>query len=448
MRELIFVSPKAREMADQVIATIGDGKARIGVLGDTPLAMDLRRILAEQDRSCAGVESLQGLIVSGSSLQDGPQILVLTETDGVRLGEELHICRGWKDGTIIAPCTDHCHSKRPLFLISIPKSGTHMVHDLMRQMGFRAGVEMPAFPQGKTWYCLEYSNSHTVARDFFVDSVKTAPFGNRHHAFMWSPSLFIYRHPLDILVSEAHYYGEDGKTTFAGWFSGTSFEERIEMLLSDNQVIGSFSKRIAAFLPWLQFPNVISFSFEELVGGNGGGSDVIQEQLVWSLLLKLQAPGVPTEIAAKVFNPGSPTFRSGQIGGYRSCLSEGLVERFVAENKEMLQAFGYAVDGSFGFSEKTRERLQKSLCFSEVDSYNTAIYLEKDFLGCDLVRYRGQLYGVPRSAGPLTLLGTQQLRRLPSETSLANLKLLLMFGDERVAERRRILEQLGADIGA
>ena len=156
----------------------------------------------------------------------------------------------------------------------------------------------------------------------------------------------MYRHPLDILISEAHYYHKDGKTLFSGWLDGADFDERVAHLLNDNWLVGSLRERIGGFLPWLNIPNVIPLSFEELIGAAGGGNNVDQLKLIWSIQLKLQVPGDPKEISSRIFNPDSATFRSGQIGAYKKHLPEDIVSDFLSQNKDILITLGYSLDGS------------------------------------------------------------------------------------------------------
>jgi hypothetical protein len=117
--------------------------------------------------------------------------------------------------TIIAPVTDWHVTRRPIYLISIPKSGTHLLYGLVKAFGYHDSVTTEMLPRPGNSYCLEYTNSHTVARDFFVDTVRRSPHGARDHPFPYTPTLFMYRNPLDIVVSEANYYHKDGNTLFA-----------------------------------------------------------------------------------------------------------------------------------------------------------------------------------------------------------------------------------------
>lgn len=374
----------------------------------------------------------------------GPKAIVFGETDGERLGDRLMSCVGLDDVAVLAPVTDWHFTRKPLFLVSIPKAGTHLLYELARALGYDAGVECPEFPQGKTWYCVEYSNSHTVARDFFVDTVRHAPFGNRHHRFMRSPALFMYRHPLDILVSEAHYYHRDGKTAFAGWLSRYTFEERIERLCSDNWLMGSLRERIGGFLPWLDFPNVIPLSFEELIGEAGGGSAQDQRDLIWSIQLKLQAPGDAAAIAAAVFNPHSATFRAGQIGAYRNQLPAQTIEMWSERNADLLSQLSYATDGTIGLPVDRAQRRRCPIRYSKVDDDRQPVTIEADFLGCNLVRYDNRIYAVPRAAGAIALdkAPEAKLAALPSAESIGEVKSLLLIGKSSLSDRARALAEL------
>ncbi|GLU30211.1 hypothetical protein WKR88_22255 [Trinickia caryophylli] len=373
-----------------------------------------------------------------------PRAVVFGETDGGKLADELMGCIALDDVAVVAPITDRHFSRKPLFLVSIPKAGTHLLYELATALGYEAGIECPEFPQGQTWYCVEYSNSHTVAKDFFVDTVRHAPYGNRHHRFMSSPTLFMYRHPLDVLVSEAHYYHRDGKTAFSGWLSQYDFDERIERLCNDNWLLGSLRDRIGGYLPWMDFPNVVPLSFEQLIGTAGGGSDVCQRDLIWSIQLKLQAPGNTDAIAASLFNPHSETFRAGQIGAYRSELRPEAIAGWSQRNADILAQLGYPTDGSLGLPARMDEYLHRPIVYSQVESDRIPVTIEADFLGCNLVRYDNRIYAIPRAAGTVALdrLPAAIRAELPCAGSVSELKSLLLVGRSGLTAVTQALTQL------
>jgi hypothetical protein len=438
MRKLFFEDACVESFVARLGSLWSQEELTPQLLGDNGLAQELLAIASQE-----------GIVLHGNGIfvEEGKTpLIILTEPAGDVLQTQLMSCLQLSAAIIVAPVTDWHFSKRPLFLISIPKAGTHLLYELANALGYHAGIEMPEFPQGQTWYCVEYDNSHTKASDFFVDTVRRAPFGNRHHSFAKSPALFIYRHPLDILVSEAHYYHLDGKAAFAGWLDGLDFSARVERLLADNSLLGSFQKRISDFLPWLDFPNVVKISFEELVGSSGGGHDSDQLDLIWSILLKLQAPGDPDEIGRLLFNNNSATFRSGQIGSHQSELSPETIEAFADQSKDVLDGFGYAIDGKKNLPARRKIFREQLLSYSESNFELTPINLETGFLGCNLVRYAGHMYALPVAAGEvhLELLSPELLKVLPSASSLQGLKTLLLLGQEGTSQRLDALYKLAA----
>ena len=327
---------------------------------------------------------------------------------------------------VLAPLTTDYYRNRPLFIVSIPKSGTHLLYKLAEALGYAQGIVHDVFPVPGQWYCVEYSNSHTVARDFFVDTVRRSPYGNRHHAFASAPAIFIYRHPLDVLVSEANYYHRDGKTAFAGYFDGLPFEKRVQRLIDDPWLLGSIRERVAGFAPWLDFPNVIPVSFEELVGAEGGGSREAQVGLIWSLQLKLQAPGAPHAYANQVFDRHSLTFYQGKIGAWRSSLSTEHLARFRALDQDFMDMFGYGLEpGEAEMPRRAAEFRRRPLRIAPPLLDNVPIALDYNYLGFNLLRFSGWVYAVPQALGPgfdLAKLPEHRLRLLPRERNLAALR--------------------------
>ena len=315
-------------------------------------------------------------------------------------------CLDLESGVLVAPITDYYFKNKPLFVISIPKSGTHLLLELLHAFGYQSGVVCPEEPSPGLWYCVEYSNTHTAARDFFIDTVRRSHFGNRLHPFLKSPALFIYRNPLDIVVSEANYYHQDGKTAFSGYLSHLSFEERLLRMIDDPWLLGSIMDRVGNFAAWLDFQNVIPVSFEELVGPSGGGRREIQKRLIWSLQLKLQVPGDPEEFGRRIFSENSPTFGEGQIGAYRKRFTPQAVEKFFSLPQDVMRKLGYDFDEpppSVSIPKRAEEFRRRPVKYSEADFEDSPIAVEYDYLGCNIVRHRGHYYIVPQCLGSVDL---------------------------------------------
>jgi hypothetical protein len=222
---------------------------------------------------------------------------------------------------------------------------------------------------------------------------------------MRSAALFIYRNPLDVVASEANYYHKDGKTAFAGYLSAMTPEQRLLRLIDDPWLLGTIRDRIGGFLPWFDFPNVIPVSFEELVGADGGGRADRQQRAVWSIQLKLQVPGAPSQIAASLFDRDSPTFDAAQIGRYRSAFSDEAYRRFFALPQDFMSYSGY--DGSgpdkvLDVPHRADEFRRRPLLFTELDD-ELPTTVQYSYLGFNIVRYRGQYFPISQSAGDVDL---------------------------------------------
>lgn len=437
-RRLEFASAGSEEFLNAALRLIDEGAQRLVLRPFNEAARQAAKALRSR-RPAISLYRFAGDQESDSGVPaaEWPDVdaVILLEERADELAGMLHDLSSSASIKVLAPVTDRHWTRQPLFLISIPKSGTHLLYSLAEIMGYEPGLEFGDFPAPGKWYCLEYSNSHTVARDFFIDSVRRAPFGNRHHPFMSSPAIFIYRNPLDILVSEANYYHRDGKTSFAGYLSRLSFEERIERLVDDRWLLGSIRERVGQFLPWLEFPNVIPVSFEELIGPAGSGSRAEQENLVWSLQLKLQVPGDPAQIGDKVFDPGSPTFFQGQIGGFRSALTPASMDKFSALPQDFMEDLGYSLrDLPDIRPRRAQEFRSRPLSLSKTTHDDVPIAVEYNYLSFNLIRYRRRIYGVPQAMGPsfdLTTLDPDRLAQFPNAASTTELKQKLLLGTAR-----------------
>lgn len=323
-----------------------------------------------------------------------------------------------KAGTVVAPLTEYSFRNKPLFVISIPKSGTHLLLELVRLFGYGDGVVCPEEPKPGLWYCLESSNTHTAARRFFIDTVHHTHFANRLHPFLKSPAVFIYRNPLDIVVSEANYYHKDGNTVFSGYLSHLSLEDRLLRLIDDPWLLGTITDRVGNFVAWLEFQNVVPVSFEELVGQNGGGSRDVQRRLIWSLQLKLQVPGDPEYFGEKIFNPVSPTFTHGLIGSHQTHFSGQARKKFMSLPQDVMIKFGYFGEHAdvLQVPKRAEEFRRRPVKYSDANLDESPVAVEYNFRDCNIVRYRGHYYILPQSLGRIDL---------GNQTSLGWKKLLI-----------------------
>jgi len=413
IRELRFIPNQVDAFLKEVEACIVAGAKRIALYPSSTLAKELMTVIVADHQNVEVTLQEAFSDIAGGEGRDEADVILLCHEDSEELSCALMDCLNLERGIVVAPITKRYFKNIPLFLISIPKAGTHLLYKLAEAFGYTAGVELGSIAKGGTWYCVEYSNSHTSARDFFVDTVRRSPFGNRHHPFMRSPALFIYRNPLDILVSEANYYHKDGNTAFAGYLGHLSFEERLDKLIDDPWLFGSCVDRIGQFAPWLEMPNVIPLSFEELIGSGGGGDRAIQENIIWSLQLKLSVPGYPGAFADQVFDSRSPTFFKASIGSSRSCFPASLFQKFrnCDPDRSLMRVFGYEkadLEYFVGIPDRAEEFRMRPVVLSNRSFDDVPICHKYDYLGCNIIQFRGVFYGVPGSLGAVNIAGLSE----------------------------------------
>jgi len=325
---------------------------------------------------------------------------ILFLPDAKKLSCELIKFIDLERGKIIAPKTKQYFENMPLFLISIPKSGTHLLYKLAENFGYIANGNCPDNPKGGKWYFLDSMNSHTSTT--FLDFNKSS--SNLYHPFLKSPALFIYRNPMDILVSESNFYHRDGKTAFWSYFNDLSFEERLLKLIDDPWLLGSIRGRMKDFISWLDIKNVIPISYEELVGPNGGGSERLQIKLIWSLQLKLHIPGDPGHFAKSVYDKNSPTFHKGRIGNFKKYFTDKAYEKFYGLPQDFVEQFGYNINYQKTdnlIPTRLNEFRARPLVLSEANFEKTPILMESSYFNHNIVKFKSRYYGVPRFLGNL-----------------------------------------------
>ncbi len=404
---LLFVDHPGQ--ADSWIAACSDlieaGKTKIGIriLDGAFAAIGARLIEQFGDRLVS---------LDGPNDDGGPKQASRTETSAVLLlgGDADCVSAALMDyaddmaAMVLAPVTERFWNRLPLYLISIPKAGTHLLFQLAEALGYRSGGPSPESPTGGCWYYLLNTNAHTGANEFFLEATQRAPFGNRAHPFLRSPALFNYRHPLDILASEASYFHLDGKSPLSVLLSPLSFDERAVLLADDPWLVGSIRDRVGRFLPWLGCTNVIPVSFEEMVGAAGGGTDAALERLVWSLQLKLHVPGNPQSFRAAIKRESSPTFREGRIGGWKDKLPAAAVQRVRGLPQDFMAAFGYELDSvGDAWPAQAEARRRRPLAFSRAEFAKTPILIATNVLGYNIVSLRKCFFAVPIALGELDL---------------------------------------------
>lgn len=248
---------------------------------------------------------------------------------------------------------------------SFPKAGTHVLSTLLSAMPktmfsgrhyninqFRLSGEQDLSPDAEFRW-------DEVARRYGL--VRPGQFATGHfppHSDLLAivrdldmRTIVIFRDPRDIVVSTAYYIRSLKRHPLHDVFrSFSSTEEAIAAVISGTgpddhgRVLLPIADRLAAFLPWLDCPDVLTVRFEDLVGEHGGGSREEQVEAVAAISRHIDRPlqgKALTDVCDRIFSADSATFRKGQIGDWRNHLTPAQADHFTAESNRFLVRLGY-----------------------------------------------------------------------------------------------------------
>ncbi len=334
-------------------------------------------------------------------------LVLVPAANGHDVSSVLHACID-RDVTIIAPVTEHHCARRTVFLMSIPKAGTHMVIRLLHLMGLVRSSDRA--PQPGTWSTPVGYHYHAPCKDL-VAGDWFDPIGRQ--MLFRSPGIFVYRHPLDIVVSELDWFSRP-EHTFSGYLNcGDSKSEQLDRLIADSTVMGTIRDRINKYTGWMNFNNIIPISYEELVGTRGGGNDVEQQDTIWAMQLKLHIPGNPQDYGSQLYDPSSATFSKGRIGRHRDYFEEHHFTLVDSLPQDFMQSLGYTRGSRV--SSKVVELKQRPLVIKSISSncLNTPRLVRESLLGWNIIEVAGKYFPVQqgvsiKSADDAKAISTEQ----------------------------------------
>lgn len=380
--------------------------------------------------------------VHATDSDEPPQATLLFDTRPDALSAEL---MKYVDSprNLVAPITSNYYRNRPIFLTTIPKSGTHLMCHLLGEMGIAPGGQLRGGACPGHYYFLFHEHSH-LSLNLFFRKLANEPLGGAKHVFFDHPAIFMYRHPLDLVVSETFHYIDPAKTALAHYFKQfPDPAERLLTLIDDNPVIeSSLRDRMMVYAGWLRFDNVIAISYEELVGEQGGGSTLEQCRSIWSMQLKLHVPGNPKYFGNLAYNTGAATFRKGQIGSRHEIFDERHWRAARELPSDYLLSYGYSTNELDGLSGDERREIGRSGWSRFVDEFRRRPlrFREDPPAASDskaeapppprhLLEYRGYYIGfvrgrycaVPKHAGPIDPRKEVGLPHLYLDTSVRSI---------------------------
>ena len=274
-------------------------------------------------------------------------------SDPVKLSRSLTRLGNLRSGLVWAPKTSHYFKSRPVFVQSVPKSGTHIVFECLKAFGYAEppSLDLPDFDASLAdgvFYNLQHMPISCLSSPYqrfpqFIQSLAR------------SVTVFIVRDPRDVAVSLAYYLA--AQTDYhitTSLFREMPIAERVGRVLTGEYPIpiylnrylnlsGGIRELLAPYLTWWSdtFPNVWRMRYEDIIGADGGGDAGRQLQTIWELQLALHVPGRPGNYRDRVFSRDALTFRRGQIGDYLIDFSKDHHELFERSAGDVLGTLGY-----------------------------------------------------------------------------------------------------------
>jgi len=252
------------------------------------------------------------------------------------------------------------HVNDDIIVLTIPKSGTHLVEKLFSLLIGKKGHHLsgcmckrnePISPP------MDRSRFHeTVDRTFRKNEYLIAHFNYSKHVEEYLLShprgkvFLLIRDLRDVCVSAAFWLSKqiDRELGYSA-----SMDEKLMWVITNghdtkNRTMMDYELETALAVDWFDHPEVVLLRFEDLCGSKGGGTQIAQKE---SILAVSKALGVrlsrrdlqflTTNLWGEAEGGASSTFRQGQIGSWREYFKEEHVAAFKERLGGALISLGY-----------------------------------------------------------------------------------------------------------
>lgn len=278
---------------------------------------------------------------------------------------------------------------KPIRIIanSLPKSGTHLLIRVLHLLGYKEGqvlmgsiarVDSTRNPFNKLKILSRCrANGLSVDMDDLslkVDSKWLERVFAKQLGFRYYPAHLPYtcemeellvqqnvkiftiiRDPRDVAISYANYMIKDKKQYLHDFFKKLpDTKTRIKYVLSGYS-LGKYTlvplrDRISRTMGWHSSDFGCSLKFENLVGTQGGGQEMLQRHELAKILnyLDIQIDDLDFEaLAGNIFHKKSKTFHSGQVNQWSDILIDDLKDCFKRECGDALISLDYEKDNNW-----------------------------------------------------------------------------------------------------
>jgi hypothetical protein len=265
--------------------------------------------------------------------------------------------------------------KYPIFLNSIPKSGTHLLSKAL--MGL-PGVshsgshlerkKIAEFVDPGVDFPVEGREDMHIPNDMpaitrLLASIQPGQFITAHMIFNYPvrkvirelgyKKLLLFRDPRDVVVSWANFIVKEETHLLYPFFSETDFNFRIISGIRGvpGDITGTrrqepINELMTRYVRWKTEGDAFFVKFEDLIGDKGGGSRESQQKMIKGIAdyFEIDCPDeVIDQVCDSLFG-GTYTFNKGMIGAWREHFTEAHKSVFKEETGDLLIQLGYESD--------------------------------------------------------------------------------------------------------
>lgn len=241
------------------------------------------------------------------------------------------------------------------FLNSIPKSGTHLLKQLL--------LGIPGIHYNSQIGLYGHYEYQTVEKLQPIKNLPPHSFanGHLHYSAKWETffkelnmkQVFVWRDPRDVLISYAHFIPKTQIDHLYPTFTqeGFTHRDRIKFLIEGGPLVEDgkpdhpgIQEWYQSFSGWLNRPNVHAIRFEDMIASEQLKRKTTGKML--DFLFEASEQPFPREewITAMISNirpEASVTFRKGKSGGWKDEMDDELKALFQACAGDLLEQLGY-----------------------------------------------------------------------------------------------------------
>lgn len=261
-----------------------------------------------------------------------------------------------------------------LFANSFPKSGTHLLTQVMQgfaQLGLAVDSGLPAIVTFDG-----FSGRQRTQAEILADLRRLLPgdiaYGHvqafqQAADFLFSPAAgfaayFILRDPRDVVISHVHYVSEMAPNHIHYRYYQQvlkDFDERLEASITGVPIsklekasgspmlepLPDILARFQPYLGWLDYPQMLILRYEDFISNRQQTLGRVFDHAVAHGFDSKQNRREAIATLEKSIDPQrSPTFRSGKIGAWRSVFSERHTRLFMDVTGDLIHRLGYEND--------------------------------------------------------------------------------------------------------